>query len=81
MMQRCGHCTDTGIHACLQTLHMQQALRLYCLQSALLTWQTLQRCMYRKLGFSKDETSPEVDLEDPHDYTIMSKAVPARAGS
>ena len=40
----------------------------------------LQMAMYRKLGFSKDDTSPDVDFEEPHGYTILSKAIQARSG-
>ena len=27
------------------------------------------------MGYRKDESSPDVDVENPHDYTIMSKPV------
>ena len=35
----------------------------------------LQMALYRKLGYKKDATSPELDIDDPHGYQILSKAV------
>ena len=34
-----------------------------------------QMALYRKLGYKKDATSPELDIDDPHGYQILSKAV------
>ena len=56
----------------MQSLH-HALLLCWLLQVWLSAVLVVQMAMYSKLGYSKDESSPYVDLEEPHGYTILSK--------